>query len=80
MVTISFKVSEDEARAIRAKARQARLSVSEFLRRQAAAPCRQAPNVTLGRCEMTGAMIFDAGAGLAPLTVEATRELLADFP
>ena len=35
MVTISFKVSEDEALLIRARAREEGVSVSEYLRRRA---------------------------------------------
>ena len=34
----------------------------------------------LVRCPHTGAMIFAALEDLPPLTTEAVRELLADFP
>ena len=80
MTTISFKVSQEEARAIRARARQEHLTVSEFLRRQAAARPRPEAKVKLRRCPLTGATIFDGAEGLPPLTVETTREMLADFP
>lgn len=80
MATISFKVSPDEARKIRARARRERLTVSEFLRRQAVAPARSAAKVALRRCPLTGATIFGGAEDLPPLTVESTREILADFP
>jgi len=81
MVTISFKVRPEEARAIRAGARRDRVTVSEFLRRRAVSPGRPAPRIKLLRCPLTGAKIFGGtGDSSAPLTVEATRELLADFP
>lgn len=80
MATISFKVSDEEARTIRARARLERLTVSEFLRRQAVATAR--PPTAVGRviCPLTGATIFDGAEYLPPLTVDSTREMLADFP
>ncbi len=81
MVTISFKVGPEEAQAIRARARQERVTVSEFLRRRAVAPVRPAARIKLRRCPQTGAMIFDGlGDSMPPLTVGATREMLVDFP
>lgn len=81
MVTISFKVGLEEAQAIRARARHERLTVSEFLRRRAVAPARPAAKIKLRRCPLTGVHIFDGiGDSQPPLTVEATREMLADFP
>ena len=80
MTTISFKVSPEEARAIRSRARQQQLTVSEFLRRQAAIPSQPAAKVRLRQCPLTGATIFDVPDDLPPLTVESTREMLADFP
>ena len=80
MTTLSFKVTEEEARAIRRGARRERVSVSEYIRRRAAGglPAVAKPKVT--RCPHTGALIFDPAAKLPPLTVASTRELLADFP
>ena len=80
MATISFKVSDEEARAIRARARLERLTVSEFLRRQAVAVVRPPTAIGRVRCPLTGAIIFDGAEDLPPLTVDSTRELLADFP
>jgi hypothetical protein len=80
MATISFKVSDEEARTIRARARLERLTVSEFLRRQAAATA--SPPTAIGRviCPLTGAVIFDGAEYLPPLTLDSTREMLANFP
>jgi hypothetical protein len=78
--TLTFRVSEDEARAIRAKARQARLTVSEYLRRRALNRRQESGKPRLIRCAKTGATIFGAGTGEAPLTTESVREYLAEFP
>jgi hypothetical protein len=80
MTTISFKVSDVEARAIRNRARQERMTVSEFLRRQAMVPSRPPARIGLRRCPQTGATIFEGAEDLPPLTVESTREILAEFP
>lgn len=79
MKTISFKVTDDEEHRIREFARRERLSLSAYLRSRAAG------NPAVGgiakvRCKFTGAEIFAAPAGAAPLTTEAVREMLADFP
>ena len=80
VATISFKVSAEEARLIRSRASSEGLSVSEYLRRRArlAMPAPSSPRLV--RCPHTGAMIFAALDDLPPLTTEAVRELLADFP
>ena len=80
MATISFKVSDEEARLIRMRAGSEGVSVSEYLRRRArlAVPPPSAPRLV--RCPHTGAMIFAALEDLPPLTIEAVRDLLADFP
>ncbi len=80
MTTLSFKVSDDEARAIRQRARQERLTISEFIRRRAAGPAIAPAKLRLETCGTTGVMIFVPDAALAPLTVESTREMLSDFP
>jgi hypothetical protein len=78
--TITFKVSDDDALSIRTQARKENLSVSEFLRRRAVSVGNQ-EKITTIRCEFTGAEIFaPSGISKTPLTVEATREMLADFP
>ena len=80
MTTLSFKVSDEEARTIRVQARKEGVSVSEYLRRRArlSMPPPQKPARVL--CPHTGALIFAAPAHLLPLTTETVRELLADFP
>jgi len=80
VATISFKVTDDEARTIRARAGLERLTVSEFLRRQAVAPVIPPALIRLTQCPLTGATIFDGAADLPPLTVDSTREMLVDFP
>jgi hypothetical protein len=80
MATISFKVSPEEARAIRKRARQEEMTVSAFLRRQAILPPPPAPAVELKTCPKTGATIFDSLVHSPALDVEKTREILADFP
>lgn len=80
MATISFKVSEDEARLIRARARNEGVSVSEYLRRRARLATPDTGPLRQVRCPHTGAMIFAAPDDLPPLTTEMVRTLLADFP
>ena len=80
MTTITFKVTEDEARRIRARARKDGLSLSAYLRRRASAvlPVSGAPR--RARCPRTGATIVAAPGNQPPLTTERVRELLSDFP
>ena len=80
MPTISFKVSEEEERTIRARARLERLTVSEFLRRQAVAQFKPPTVIERVKCPLTGAIIFGGSDDLPPLTVDSTREMLAEFP
>lgn len=79
MKTISFKVSEDEARRIRQFARRERMSLSAYLRSRAAGNPTDGA-VSKVRCKFTGAEIFCAPAGTALLTTETVRDMLADFP
>ncbi len=79
MKTISFKVSEDEARKIRFRAKQAQLTVSEYLRR-AANGSGETGAVGKVRCEFTGAEIFAPLADDQPFTTATVREMLNDFP
>lgn len=80
MPTVSFKVSAEEARLMRTRARKEGVSLSEYLRQRArlAMPAPSSPKLV--RCPHTGAMIFAAPEDQPPLTTEAVRELLADFP
>ncbi len=80
MATVSFKVSDEEARLIRIRARREGVSVSEYLRRRArlAMPAPSSPRLV--RCPHTGAMIFAAPEDQPPLTTDTVQDLLADFP
>ena len=79
MNTLSFKVSDDEARLIRALAKRERLSLSEYLRRRASGVGDSGLPGRV-RCELTGATIFEPAIGQPPLTTVAVKEMLADFP
>lgn len=79
MPTISFKVTEDEARRIRQLAEREHISQSEFLRRRAAGSDVGGEIKTL-RCRLTGATIFEAAPGNLPLTTEEVKQILSDFP
>lgn len=80
MQTISFKVSDDEARLIRSLAKKERTSLSEYLRRQAKGAAQSPEPPQRVRCEYTGAMIFAPLSGQKPLTTGTVREMLTDFP
>jgi len=80
MKTLTFKVSDDEARLIRSLARREKLSVSEYLRRRAGGGSGVARVPGRVRCEFTGAMIFAPAPGQPPFDTESVREMLADFP
>jgi hypothetical protein len=80
MTTISFKVTEEEARLIRIRAKKEGLSVSEYLRRRASTAAPSSSRTGRVRCRHTGAMIFAAPEHQPALTTESVRNLLADFP
>jgi hypothetical protein len=78
MTTITFKLSDEEARALRRNARKERLTVSEYVRR-ALRPGRRAGPPKLVKCAVTGAVIF-AGCEGPALTTASVRDMLEDFP
>ena len=80
MKTLTFKVTDDEARLIRSLATKASLSVSEFLRRRAAGSATAPVKPRRVRCRHTGAAIFGPLPQHPPLTTENVREMLAEFP
>lgn len=81
MPTITFKVTPDEADKLRAAARGAKQTVSEFVRMKVRGPAKKKTSrPLLRRCRYTGAMIFASQPGLPPLTTESVKEMLADFP
>ncbi len=79
MTTLTFKVTDREARLIRSRARKERVTVSEYLRRASLSltPAREPAKV---RCPHTGAMIFAVPDHQPPPTTAVVRELLSDFP
>lgn len=81
MKTISFRVSDDEARLIRSLAKRERLTLSEYLRRRATSARDLRPGTARRtRCKYTGANIFAADPELPPLSTESVREMMIDFP
>ena len=80
MPTLTFKVTIDEARRIRAEARGKKMSLSEYVRSRALNNGRSSGRMRQVRCEHTGAKIFSSPAATRPLTTETVREMLADFP
>ena len=80
MATLTFKVTDREARLIRSRARRERVTVSEYLRRRASISLAPASKPAKVRCPYTGAMIFASPHDQPPLTTDAVRELLSDFP
>jgi hypothetical protein len=82
MPTLTFKVSEAEARTIRARARAAKANVSAFLRISAlGAPVAKRPRKLAMRKHPISGLPYDAsGAKLPVVTNEEVRALLADFP
>jgi len=80
VTTLTFKVSEEEARRIRSQARKEGVTVSEFLRRRATAVITKPRKPRRVRCKHTGAMIFSPPSNEMPLTTEIVREMLSDFP
>jgi len=80
MATLTFKVTDQEARLIRSRARTERVTVSEYLRRRASLAFVPARKPSKERCPHTGAMIFGALDNQPPLTTVTVRDLLSDFP
>jgi len=80
MPTITFKVSTDEARRIRAEARRKKMTLSEYIRRRALSDGKSSSHMRRVRCSHTGATIFSSPSGAGPLTTETVREMLSDFP
>jgi len=80
MTTLTFKVTEAEARRIRKLARSEHLTVSEFLRRRAAGTPVEASRPARICCPQTGAMVFAPLANQPPLTLDAVKELMENFP
>lgn len=80
MTTLTFKVSDADAQVLRRKARAAKTSLSELLRRRVLSRETTAGKIKLSHCQFTGAEIFAPAAGQPALTTQSVSELLADFP
>ena len=80
MPTITFKVSPDEARRLRAAGRGARLTLSEFVRKKVSATAKAKKHPLTKRCPLTGVQIFHGTSDMIPPTTETVRQMLADFP
>ena len=80
MTTLTFKVDEEEARSLRGAARRAKLTLSEYLRRQIRLNAAEVKPVEQTKCPHTGAMIFAQAPQYPQLTTRTVREMLSDFP
>ncbi len=80
MTTLTFKVDEDEARTLRVAARRAKLTLSEFLRRQIRLKAAEVKPVGQIKCRHTGALIFAPAPHHPALTTGTVKEMLVDFP
>jgi hypothetical protein len=80
MPVLTFKVSDPEARIIRARARAQRSSVSAYLRRAALGEReRSQPVKVVRRRHPVSGLTYNAAAGKR-VTDEEIRAALADFP
>ena len=80
MTTLTFKMDEEEARTLRSAAHRAKLTLSEYVRRQIRINSSDAPPVVQTKCPHTGAMIFARAPQHPPLTTKSVKEMLSEFP
>lgn len=80
MKTLTFKVSEAEARSLRMAALRAHLTLSEYLRQRIRSGPAGEASVHMVKCPATGAMIFAPDPLKSPLTAAVVKEILTDFP
>jgi len=80
MTTLSIKVTEEEAQALRAAARRAKVSLSRFLRRKLRPTDVTTSEIKLVRSKRTGALVFAGTQDMPPLTTESVREMMDSFP
>lgn len=80
MPTLTFKVSPEEARTIRAKARAEKASLSAFLRTRVldAKPARR--KIVVRNHPVSGLPYDAGGLGRPIVTRDDIKALLADFP
>jgi len=81
MPTLTFKVSPEEARTIRAKARAAKSSVSAFLRSRVLDAKRAKVRRRVIKRHPVSGLLYDAtNEGGPSVTHEQIKAALADFP
>ncbi len=79
MPTLTFKVSPEEARAIRARATAEKASVSAFLRRRVLDQKPTQPRQLILKKHPVSGLSFNATPG-RPITQEEIDATLAEFP
>lgn len=77
--TITFKVSDDEARLIRTQAKKENNTLSEYMRRRAFLPAEIKAKLVRLKCPLTGITVLSS-PNQPPLNTETVRELLSNFP
>jgi hypothetical protein len=80
MTTITFKVTNADARRLRQRARAAKTSLSELLRQRVLEKKTGRGKIKLRRCPLTGADIFAPQAEIPAFTTDTVRDMLAEFP
>jgi len=80
MPTLTFKVTDTEAAAIRQAAKEKRIGISEFLRESAKAQATPPPpQVIMKRHPLSGGW-YNAAPGQPDYTLEELKSSLEDFP
>ena len=80
MVAITFKVTPEEARAIRAAARAAKLTLSSHIRAALFKKVARRPRIEMKRHPISGLPYNAAGSKLREVSLEEIKAALADFP
>jgi hypothetical protein len=80
MPTLTFKVSEGEARRIRAAARRQKRSLSAHLRAELLGKKSPRAKYRSGKHPISGLPYNAAGKHLPPVSLDDIKESLADFP
>lgn len=78
MTTLTFKVRDEEAQAIRQRAKAAGLTVSAYLRLRATPSSPPPPRIV--KAKYSGAPVFEGHPDYIPLSLESVNEMLSDFP
>jgi len=78
MTTLTFKVRDEEAQAIRQRAQAVGLSLSAYLRLRATPASPPPPRIV--KAKYSGAPVFKGHPDYIPLSLESVNEMLSDFP